>query len=66
MSISLVIIAIGVLPILILISQGLVFLANEILELDLNSAEKCLLVGATTVAEGMTTLILLCAAYGKH
>ncbi len=66
MSISLVIVALGVLPILILISQGLVWLANEILELDLTSSEKCLLVGATTVAEGMTTLILLCAAYGKH
>lgn len=66
MSISFVIVALGVFPILILISQGLVWLANEILELDLTSAEKCLLIGATTVAEGMITLILLCAAYGKH
>ena len=66
MSISFLIVALSALPILILISQGLVFLANEILELDLTSPEKCLLVGATTIAESITTLILLCAAYGKH
>ena len=65
MSISSLIVALSALPILILISQGVVWLANEILELDLDRGEKCLLVGATTAAEGMVTLVLLCAAYGK-
>ena len=65
MSIDLVIVALGALPISILISQGVVWLADKVLELDLDCGEKCLLVGATTAAEGFVTLIVLCAAYGK-
>lgn len=66
MSISLVIVALGALPISILISQGVVWLADKVLELGLDRNEKFLLVGATTAAEGMVTVIVLCAAYGKH
>lgn len=65
MSISFVIVALGALPISILISQGLVWLMNEVLELGLDCGDKCLFVGAITVAECVVTLIVLCAAYGK-
>lgn len=65
MSISLVIVALGALPITILISQGVVWLADKVLELDLDRAEKCFLVGITAAVEVIVTLILLCAAYGK-
>lgn len=65
MSISLVIVALGALPITILISQGVVWLADKVLELDLNRAEKCFLVGITAAVEAIVTLILLCTAYGK-
>ena len=65
MSINFLIAALGVLPITLLIAQGLVWLSDKILELDLDRAEKCFLVGITAVVEAIVTLILLCAAYGK-
>lgn len=65
MSIKFLIVALGVLPITLLIAQGLVWLSDKILELDLDRAEKCFLVGITAVVEAIVTLILLCAAYGK-
>lgn len=65
MSINFLIAALGVLPITLLIAQGLVWLSDKILELDLDRAEKCFLVGITAVVEAIVPLILLCAAYGK-
>ena len=65
MSINFWIAALGVLPITLLIAQGLVWLSDKILELDLDRAEKCFLVGITAVVEAIVPLILLCAAYGK-
>lgn len=65
MSINFLIAALGVLPITLLIAQGLVWLSDKVLELDLDRAEKCFLVGITAAVEAIVTLILLCAAYGK-
>lgn len=65
MSINFLIAALGVLPITLLIAQGLVWLSDKILELNLDKGEKCLLVGVTTAVEAIVTLILLYAAYGK-
>ena len=65
MSISGVLTCFAIAPAVILTAVLIVWAACVILDLDLATCDKCFLVFLTTVIEGITTFVLLGAAYGK-
>lgn len=65
MSISGVLICFAIAPAVIATAVLIVWAACTILDLDLDTSDKCFLVFLTTFIEGLSTFVLLSAAYGK-
>lgn len=65
MSISGVLTCFAIAPAVILSAVLIVWAACEILDLDIDTSDKCFLVFLTTFIEGLSTFVLLGAAYGK-